>query len=435
MKNKNNYFGYLIILGFCLSVLLIFIPGCGRKVAPLSIKVMWWGDIYNQAFAQKLVEAYNKSGPSIKVSLYAPPGDYWSKLLTMLAGDTAPDVILLNPPQVNELANKGSLLPLDNFKKDPAFIAFQNDTWKSLRGQFSCNGHLYAMPIWTSSIGIFYNKQLFDEAGVPYPSKNWDFEELLEKAKSLTTDTNGDGRIDRFGFGGFPLNLSEWNLYMLIEAFGGKMYSRDYKKCLIDSPESIAAVKWAIELSTKYRVAPNFTEISAGNPVVSAGGPDLFQGGKVAMVFWGRWYLDALSKNKNLKWGVAPYPHGKRKIMFQVPIYLGIYSKTKYPQECWEFVKFVTGKEGQRKLALERTDIPVLRSAASSSEFLKYAGREDVNRLFLEMLDYAELPTYIPGEDQWKKFAQDKITLVVLGKMDLQKACREIAQDYQKLVQ
>jgi len=82
---------------------------------------------------------------------------------------------------------------------------------------------------------------------------------------------------------------------MLINVFGGELYSKDMRKCLIDTPKSIAAVKWTVGLVNKYHVAPKPSEVSASKGVVSAGGTDLFQMGKVAMVYWGRWYLAMLS--------------------------------------------------------------------------------------------------------------------------------------------
>ncbi len=415
--------------------LLICIVSCGsKKEQEETIQLIWWGDIYNRAFATKLVETYNKRNPVIKISLITPQ-DYWVKLQTMLAGGTAPDVFLLVNPWTYELADKEVLLPLDDYKKEPTFNAFQNSVWESLKDGFSYEGHLYAIPIWTCSVGIFYNKGLFDKAGLEYPSKDWDLEELLEKAKRLTIDADGDGRIDQFGFGGIPMRLEPIDIYMLIKAFGGELYSDDLKRCFINTPEAISAVKWAVELITKHHVSPSPSEVSSGYRVVSASGPDMFQMGKVAMVFWGRWYLDILSKGgANINWGIAPYPKGKEKVMFEDSAYLGISSKTKHPQECWEFIKFVISEEGQRMVALDRTDIPVLRNVAYSQDFLNYMGREDANKVFLEMLEYSETPAYILGTGSWEKSAEDKLTLVVLGKLGLEEACAQIAREFQNVV-
>lgn len=414
-----------------LVFLAIGLSSCGGQKREKSVKLIWWGTLYNRNFASKLVEAYNKTNPATKVSLIAPTGNYWMKLQTMMAGGTAPDVLLFSPTQAYELANKGALLSLNDHRTDPAYISFQENVWKALKDELIYKGNLYAIPIWTNTIGIFYNKGLFDKAGVAYPTKDWTFNDLLEKAKLLTI-RGKNGRIEQYGFGGFPLSVTPWNLDMLIKSFGGELYSKDMRRCLIDTPESIAAVKWAVELVNKYHVAPSPSELSASKGVVSASGTDLFQMGKVAMVYWGRWYLAMLSKRPDLKWAVAPYPRGKRKIMYQAPIYLGISSTTKFPDASWKFIKFVMSKAGQKMLVTYRTEIPVLRSVANMPAFLNYAGREDATRVFLGMLEYAEIPHYLPGKGEWVEFAKMKLELALLGKISVEEACKEIAKNYEQ---
>ncbi len=422
----------LKIMKVLITGLMLFgLYACGvSKEREETVQLIWWGGIYNQTFAGKLINKYNGTNPEIKVSLITPV-DYWMKLQTMIAGGTPPDIFLLNPSQAYELADRGALLSLDDYKTDPAYISFRESVWKALKNELIYKGRLYAIPIWTNSIGMFYNKDLFDKAGVEYPTKDWTFEELLEKAKLLTIDIDNDGRIDQYGFGGFPLSVLPWSLDMLIKTFGGELYSEDMKKCLIDTPEAVEAVKWAMELVTKYHVAPTPSEVTSRG-VVSASGPDLFQMGKVAIVYWGRWYLDTLSKKPDLRWAVAPYPRGKRKVMYQEARYLGISSKTRFPKASWEFVKFVVSENGQKLLSLDRTDIPVRRSVAYSPELLNYAGREDANRVFLEMLEYAEIPSYLLGKGEWLDFARMKLELALLGKISVEEACREIAREFEK---
>lgn len=419
------------ILAVCFMLLSLYSCAIKEKKEK-TVQLIWWGDIYNASLAQKLVRKYNETSPEIKVSLITVSRNYWTKLQTMIAGGTSPDIFLLDPAQVYELADRGGLLSLDNFKKDTAYVDFQKDVWTSLENEFTYKGYLYAIPIWTNTIGIFYNKDLFDKAGVEYPGKDWTFDELLEKAKLLTLDINNDGKIDQFGFGGFPLRVGPWNTDILIKAFGGEPYSNDLKKCLMDTPEAIEAVRWAVDLINKYHVAPTPSEVSSGKRVVDASGMDLFRMGKVAMVFWGRWYLDILPESSNFRWAAAPYPRGKKRVMFQEARCLGISSATKLPEASWDFVKFVMSEDGQKILSMDRTDIPVLRSVAYSPEFLNYAGREDVNRVFLEMMEYAEIPVYLPGKGEWRDFAKVKLDLVVLGNLSVEEASRQIAREFEK---
>lgn len=83
-------------------------------------------------------------------------------------------------------------------------------------------------------------------------------------------------------------------------------------------------------------------------------------------------------------------------------------------------------------MSLDRTDIPVLRSMTYSPEFLNYAGREDANRVFLEMVEYSEVPHYLPGKGEWLEFARMKLELALLGKLSVEEACREIAKEFER---
>jgi len=419
-----------------LSVLLF--SGCSiSKEKEKTITVMWWGDIYNRAFAQKVIDRYNGKNPAVKVKLLAieqAGGAYESKILTMSAAGISPDIILVTSGKGTDYASKEIFLSLDRYKTDPEFTAIKKDMWTNILDGCRYNGKLYYVPIWTNSIGIFYNKALFDKAGVPYPTSDWDFDELLDKAKRLTFDFNNDGRIDQFGFGGFPLSFGKWEIPMLIEAFGGHLYSEDGEECLINTPEAIRAIQWAIDLSVKHHVCPTFQEIRSGGNIASLSGQDYFRTGKVAMIFWGRWYLDTLRQSKNLDWAVAPYPRGDKKVMFQSPVCLAISSKTKHPDECWNFLKFVMGKEGQTLISQNRSDIPVVKSMAYSQDFLNYSERPDANKIFLEMLEYAEPARLIVGTTEWEKNARDKFELAVFGKMSFEEACNQIAKEYRNVI-
>lgn len=424
-----------LMLCIILQSLSLLFAGCSAKEKKgKSITLMFWGDVYNRAFAQKLVDRYNSKNPPLKVKLLAVEQEYESKVLTMSAGGIPPDIILVSPGKHIEYSSRGIFLALDRYAADPEFENLKKDMWQNVWDGCEYDGKLYVVPIWTSTIGIFYNKGLFDKAGVSYPSHDWDFDEFLDKAKRLTVDFDNNGRIDQFGFGDFPLDIGGWDLYMLIEAFGGHLYSNDGKECLINTPEAVNAIQWAVDLSVKHHVCPTIKEVRSGGKIMSASGEDYFRSGRVSMVLWGRWYLDALKQSKDLQWGVAPFPRGKRKAMFQYSVYLAISSKTEEPDECWKFLKFIMGKEGQEMLTQDRSDIPVLKSMAYSNEFLNYAGRPDANEVFLNMFEYATTPKSPIGVSEWYRSAYEKMELVTLGRLSVKKACDEIAEEYRNLV-
>jgi multiple sugar transport system substrate-binding protein len=426
----------------CRWIILLIIfaaSGCHiKRSEEKELKLIWWGDVYNRTFAQKVVDAYNSKRPAIKIKLLAieqSGGIYEQKILSMSAAGIPPDIMLITPGKNLEYASKGIFLPLDNYKSDSEFNSLKEDMWPNIWDGCEYRGKLYTVPIWTNTVGVFYNKTMFDKAGVAYPVFDWTLEDLLAKARQLTRDFDNDGQMDQFGFGGIPLSIrGSWDLSMLIELFGGHLYSADGKKCLINSREAIEAVQWAVDISEKYHICPTMREVASLNiRATSASGEDYFRAGKIAMVWWPRCYLDVLKLTRGFEWAVAPYPQGRKKIMYQIPVYLAIASKTRYPDECWQFLKFMVGKEGQLFLTQDRSDLPVLKSMARSPGFQNYVSRPDVNGLFLSMLDYAKIPKIVIGGDEWYKNAEDKLTLVVLGKLSVKDACDEIAREYEAI--
>lgn len=425
----------IFVISLCFVFIGLFFVGCVKKSpTERGITLMWWGDRYNRAFAQKLVDIYNGKNPEIKIKLFTST-NYESKLLSMCAGGMPPDIMLISAGKHLEYASKEIFLALDKYENNPDVETLKKDMWPYIWDDCRYKGKLYTVPIWTNSIGIFYNKTLFDNAGVSYPTSDWTFDDLFDKAKRLTFDFDGDGRIDQFGFSGIPLFVSSWNLDMLTQAFGGHFYSEDGRSCLIDSKEAIEAIQWAIDLMNKHHICPTTVEVETGVTSASGSGEDYFRAGKVAMVYWGRWYIDTLrKKSPSLNWAVAPYPKGKKKVMYQIVVYLAISSKTKYPDECWEFLKFMIGKEGQRLITNDRSDMPILKSMAYSKEFLNYSSRPDANKVFIDMLEYARIPKFILGSTEWQCRAKDRLELVALGKLSLKEAAKKIAEEYKKMV-
>ena len=112
---------------------------------------------------------------------------------------------------------------------------------------------------------------------------------------------------------------------------------------------------------------------------------------------------------------------------------MGAYSKTKHPEECWEFLKFIMGKETQEIVSKLKSDIPIRISVANSPEFINWSSMPKENMVFLEELKQAEgFLHYFPGLKEWLEKAQQKLELVLLGKKDLKEACDEIAKEYEE---
>jgi len=400
--------------------------GCGSQ-GKKEITVMWWGDVYNYNFAKKLIASYNADNPVIPAKLIVVQGEYTYKLLAMAASKTLPDVVLVIAPDVYNMGSRGALLPLNKYTDTAKFKAVEEEMWPRLMASFNVDDKQLAVPIWTWTPGIYYNKDLFDMAGVPYPSRNWAFKEFEAKSRKLIKKENGKIKIYAHDT---TFSLGDLLLLSYLYAHGGGLYTDDHKKCLINTPASVAALKAFSELRLKDHTAPKASEAAGmGN---SGRNIDLFQSGSVSMHIAGRDYMDVLRQRggSKFRWGVAPMPSGDKPSRFLVASSLAISANSKHPDEAWKFISFVTGEKGQKLITMDRSDITIFKKWAYGKDFLDYQSRPDVNVVFRDMLFTTVPMPYRIGDNEWKTRAGDHLALVELGKMSIEEACARIAADF-----
>ena len=246
------------------------------------------------------LERFMEMNPHIKVEYTPVPGDeYHTRLLTLMAGNAAPDVFFINPEgYYRQFVERGVLLQIDEyFYKSLSLEDFiEMDQRKML-----VDGHIYGSSSCVVAPVLYYNKALFDEAGIPYPSADptealtWD--EFIAIAKKLT---KSKGRITQFGAYGFEnMHPREATIY----SNNGLIFSEDYAKTVLND-EAQQALQKILELRTVHKVSPPaaFLEQTGMNAA------QMLQTGRVAMVADGSWALQELAK-MNFDVGVAPPTH------------------------------------------------------------------------------------------------------------------------------
>ncbi|MFA6665359.1 MAG: sugar ABC transporter substrate-binding protein [Armatimonadota bacterium] len=413
----------LIIFGL-LTFVILALAGCSSQPQKKEVVVMWWGDAYNAAFAQKLIDAYNATKPEVPAKLIAVPHQsYNSKLLSQAASKTLPDIILLYPWDAQIMGSKAVLLPLNKYTDQQDFAQIKKDMWPRLLSAVTVNGNVYAVPIWTWSPGIYYNKDMFDAAGVEYPSKNWTWDEFIDKARKLTKKKNG--RIVQYGLDSIDMGMGNFMLSYLVSN-GGTFLSPDGTKCLLSEPKNIAILEKYFEMELKDGIAP---KSSARSNMTQ----DVFTANGAAMRIGGRDGIDVLTKRgMKFNWGAAPMPRGTKIVPFQTAMNLAISASTKYPDGAWAFVKFASGEPGQKVITQDRSDITVLKPLTYSKGFEEYKGRKDVNCMYRDMLiDSIPYPTLL---NQWKSRIKDEFGLVEAGFKSVEKACQEISREFKPAI-
>ena len=292
---------------------------------------------------QDIIAAFEDANPDILVQLEAVAGrDYYTRLLTQLAAKDAPDIMQVGDDAVPMFVGKGAFLPLDDFLAGQ----YPLDLGIYLPGVVDpgkFEGKQYLLPKDFSPLGVYYNKKVFDEAGVAYPQDGWTWDDLVKTAQALTKDTNGDGQTDVWGIQ-LPASWTTGFEYW-VAASGGQLISEDGKQFVgfMDSPEVIEAVTFYRDLYHKYNVAPPPADMS-----LFGGGNSQFDNGQAAMRLFGRWPQAGYKTNPNIDLGVVGPPAGKERANVLFWGGFGIASTAKNPEAVWRFLRNYVGPEGSQ---------------------------------------------------------------------------------------
>jgi len=320
---------------------------------------------------QACIADFEKANPDVKVVAELVPEDGMDqKITTMVAGGAAPDAVYVHPSFVPLWAEQKVLLPQDDFAdKDPDFGV--TDFFPETVGYFVYGGKTYGYPYYSGPSVIYFNQDMFEAAGVPLPSDTakgfendtdkWTWDALLEAAMKLTT---GSGGSKTFGYWGTNPSL-HW-INVAIWAYGGDIWDKEMKKCMLTEPGSIDGIQFQVDLYVKYNVAPQ--------PAQAEGMPDGFNGGKVGMIYGIRGDVPGI-KNVKFKLGCAPLPRGpKGRFCRNGPNAVGIISQTKYAEAAWKLAKYMAGPKpgelGGQKFQFElQRAIPSRKSLFDSASF------------------------------------------------------------------
>jgi len=324
------------------------------EVGGPSGNVVWYMNLdapRNKWATNTIIPAFKKANPTINVTLMTVPWDQFdSKLLALHASGNSPDVFAQwGQAGGAQYYHHGLLQPLDPL--------IQRAGWdlsrvpRNLQNYYRFDGRLYGVPMYALGTFIFYNKDLFDAAKVPYPPVDWNdtswtWDEMVRRAKLLTKNYGQRGNAQY----GFYHNFHD--LYGSLWMWGAEFFPpASYKSGVapsinLTSKEAVAAVQAKVDLIYKHRVSPTpstYTALQgAGDPITT---------GKVAMTLAGGWQVWTYSGLPKFNWGIAALPLVKTRICptFSDPWFLSAGSKN--ATAAFEFIKYLTTGPGERTIA------------------------------------------------------------------------------------
>lgn len=373
-----------------------------------------FGDTNDRAVRQEAIARFNKRFPNVTVDLQFTPITTWSeyleKLVTQIAGGSAPDVVHIATEGVRLAADKELLMPLGDFvADDPEGQALLDDVAPALVESYTVNDNLYLMPAAWNNMMIYYNTKVFEEAGIERPSDDWTWDEFLALAQQLT---KGEGAEQTYGYGipYFNFGIHPWFL-----SNGGSLMSEDLTQSNLDDPKVAEAAQFLHDLVHVHKVAPDPFSTDP-NAVYQQ-----FSTGKIAMTGGGHWPMQFFQSNNFTDYDVLPWPqNGAKATVFGADGY-GIYRSTENAQLAWELIKELTSEETMNQTVSAGVAIPARRSVAESEAFL---AQPEHAKLFYQSLEYAKPVTAPANFNEMESIFMRHMDQVMANEVSAEEAMR-----------
>ncbi|CAG7659194.1 ABC transporter substrate-binding protein [Paenibacillus allorhizosphaerae] len=337
-------------------------------------------DEQRMAVIQEAAKQFRKEHPGVSVLLELVPNRAALKQ-RQLAGENGPDIIEWEGANMGRCLEAGLLTDLSEFTdRDRVDL---DDYYPCIRGAVTDQDRIGALPVMAETIGVYYNKEHFDEAGLPYPQEGWTWNEFVETSEKLTR-RDEQGNVTRYGvFVSFGYMLC---IEPVVWNNGGSFLSEDGKTLdgYLNHPATIEAFEQYLGLIDKG--------LSPRMGVGRDSWIDCFVHGKMSMYMDGNWAIKPMSPERKSKFGAIGFPTNKlqpKANLFQVCGY-GISSTCRDRELAWSFL---------RKLALPGGGIDKLWSVlnlAVSRTMAEQSGQAEdtLYAPFLEELKYGRQSAY-----------------------------------------
>lgn len=367
------------------------VVGAGASLAA-EVSFMVFGDPAEKAAYTELASSFMTKHPDIEIKIVHIPGqgDYRKRLAADFAAGTPADITFHNYRRYAGFAARNVLEPLGPYLEKSTVIK-ADDFYKEAMDPYYWNGTLMCLPQNLSSLVVYYNKNLFDAAGVAYPSDEWTWNDFVKTAQALTKDTDSDGATDQFGVG---IEASIFRLAPLIWQNGGDIVDdpKNPTKLTLDTPEAREALQWFVDLQVRHKVMPDQVNEA------SEDSDSRFQNGRLAMFLNSRRGVPAYREITAFGWDVAPLPTGKQKAGILHADAFCMSAGAKDKASTWTFIEYAMSEEGQTILAKSGRTVPSMKRVANSPAFLDPNVAPSRSNVFLDGIPHIR---GVPVMDTW----------------------------------
>ncbi|AKI97754.1 ABC transporter substrate-binding protein [Kosmotoga pacifica] len=396
----------VLLLALVMSLLVV-------ALGATKISYMTFSAVPNhEETLKEIAKAFEAQNPGIRVDLiFVPWSDYFLKLSTMFAGGTPPDAFEINYENFVEYAADGLLMPLDGLNESYRFKAAEVFSEKAYNA-FSYQGKQYGFPESFSTVVLFYNKELFDEKGVEYPSPDWSWIDEFNAAVKLTDKEKGIWGVYQ------PIQF--WEYYKVIAQNGGAIFNSE-NEVTVNNIAGVNALKWLID-KPKYGIMPSEEE-AAG-----LSSEDLFVMGKLAMVHTGIWLFNKFREEAPFEWDIEVEPGMSTKATHYFANAVVASAGTPHKEAVWKWLKFLTTDEYSVKIRIEKGwELPAVKDPDLISEFLKSDVAPRNKKAIFDSLEWAIVPPVVKGWSALADVVNKEIDAAKFGMKSPEEALNDLA--------
>ncbi|MFD0697460.1 extracellular solute-binding protein [Paenibacillus sp. GCM10027628] len=348
------------------------------KKDPVTIRFATWDTGDSLKYQQDIAKAFEAKNPDIKVQVEAYGDGFDDKLAASFGAQNPPDVTYMwDYPKYSK-----TLEPLDTFvKNDPEMGKLVGDFYQGILNYHKYNGATYGLPVGFTTRVMYYNKKLFDEAGVSYPKNGWTWDDFKASAVKLS---NKDKKQYAFA------RATKDNGYAFQEfvwSNGGALISPDGKKLegFMNSKETVEAIQLFGDL-----VNSNVMATMENGDKVS----DAFKAGKVAMVESGIWPLEGFKK-AGIDIGTVTIPAFGSKPVKGVIHSAGVAmtKDSKHKDLAWRFIKYYADADAAK---MRKADLPIIKAVVTE---LKTQEDPLIKPFYAMLENSSDVPSFLIREN------------------------------------
>ncbi len=404
-----------------LLILTASAAGCGGSSGSSSsgpVKVVVWHgyeDIEGKAI-KDAANRFNASHPDIKVSVqnYGNADYALQKVLTAIRGGSYPDIAYLYGSWAANIARSDKAVDLTSLTQEPSLK--WDDFWPAERQAVQVGDKIVGVPALVDNLALVYNKKLFDQAGIAYPTADWTWSDFQDAARKLT-----DASAKQFGWA-YVADASEdtvWRFDALLWQAGGDILTPDGSHAAFNSAAGVRAATLLQQMAT----VDHSVYLDNGNGNYA----NLFNSGKIGMLFTGPWDLSGFP---DVDYGVQILPGDQNHQTISGPDQWVLFDNGSDRQKAaWTFLSWLTSAPEAMKWSLATGDLPIRASQTTLPDYQAYVDKYPGVAAFVDNEHNAvKARPVIASYNEISQAMGQAIQAILLGKADPKQALDQAAE-------